>query len=534
MRLGALFLAWLLSGWAVVALCAPAQVEAQRLRRLPPVVANDEGRQFPSRPGTGSLSSRTESRQDHAAPAPPPSNAALHRRVAGLEAELNALKIDLSPKSARLRDTTPVRQADFELEEVGPGGITCHECFEPLDTVDSECELCEPYRWNHHFNEILNRPRYPTVEWSGFLQLDTGWVGQDETNVATVGDFESSTGLRRVRLRIGGEARENATYVVDLDFAANGHPSFRDVMLSFHEVPVLQNLHFGYFQQPFGADALTSGRELLFLERPLPFAFDPFRQTGFNSQGTWNEENGTWAVSGFRFPTDEFGVNVGSSGGWAMAARATYLPIYASDGATLVHVGLDHSIGDPGDNVVRYQIQPGFFVTDPTQMPVDDPVPVFVDTGNIPTETFNLFNAELAGAVGPLLLQSEVRYSVIDQIGGGGLLFGGAYFQMGYVLTGERHTYDREVGIFERVVPTEDWQLGRGGGAWELALGWSYIDLNDKNIAGGRLQTLIAGVNWYIGPHARFVINVIRAYLDDPTFGPSQATIAALRTQAEF
>lgn len=38
--------------------------------------------------------------------------------------------------------------------------------------------------------------------------------------------------------RADGNIQEATSYVIDLDFAASGHPSFRNVGLTFHDVPV--------------------------------------------------------------------------------------------------------------------------------------------------------------------------------------------------------------------------------------------------------------------------------------------------------
>ena len=65
---------------------------------------------------------------------------------------------------------------------------------------------------------------YPTVHWSGFLQVDSGWFIQDSASKAAVGDFEDKLGLRHVRLRAYGNIRRATSYVIDLDFAAAGHP----------------------------------------------------------------------------------------------------------------------------------------------------------------------------------------------------------------------------------------------------------------------------------------------------------------------
>lgn len=378
----------------------------------------------------------------------------------------------------------------------------------------------------------VREPEYPTLRWSGFLQLDSGWITQDDVNTATVGSISSQTGLRRVRLRASGDVRANTSYVVDLDFAASGHPSFRDVALAVHDVPALQNVRLGYFKQPFGMDGETSGQELLLLERQSPFAFAPFRQTGVSTYGQFDDDVGTYAVSAFVFPTDSFGVNTGDSGGWSMATRTTVLPVEFRDDC-LVHLGAGYVVGNPSDNTVRYAIQPSFFVTDPDDFSSSS-VPTFVDTGPIRANVFHLFNFELAYLNGPFRVQSELRYAVVDRRGGSMVGFGGGYVQLGYVLTGETPDYDRRRGIFHRVLPDREIGRGRGWGAVEATFGWAYIDLNDDDIRGGQMHTPTIGANWYVNEHAKFVFNVIPVLLTDPVLGDSNAVVFAGRAQVSF
>ena len=399
---------------------------------------------------------------------------------------------------------------------------------------DDDCEICLPVDWQHRLANLLCKPQYPTHELGGFLQLDIGWVSQDEANRATVGDVHNAAGLRRVRLHVKGDINAFTNYVVDLDFAGDGHPSFRDVMITFRQLGLLQQNHFGYFKQPFGLSAMSSNREMLFLERPLNFAFDPFRQLGIGTHNVLDDDRGTAALSVYRFPTDNFANNNGDNGGWAAAGRITYLPVFEDNGDVLVHTGIGYSFGDPGDDVVRYAIQPGFFVSDDPTSPGRTSVPVFVDTGRIPTENFNLAALELGGAAGPLTLQSEVTTSLVHQTNGPFLNFWAAYVWLGYVLTGDRRTYHLDRGVFGAVDPVNDFEWGCGGGSWELALGWSYIDLNDRNIAGGDLQSLAVGLNWRLNPSVVVKFNVIRALMDDPTIGTSAATLAGMRLQASF
>jgi phosphate-selective porin OprO/OprP len=379
------------------------------------------------------------------------------------------------------------------------------------------------------------RSDYPTLGWGGFLQFDTGLVSQDDANKAAVGDIQAQTGLRRVRLRASGLVRSDISYVVDLDFAASGHPSFRDVMFTVHDRPVVDNLSVGYFQQPFGLDAMSSGRDLMLMERQLPFAFAPFRQPGMRSYGTAADQRITWSHSAFAYPTDSFGVSEGDRGGWAYAARCTGLAIDVPEYRALLHVGGSYCFEDPGNDAVRYAIQPGFFVTDPGDMGSGN-IPVFVDTGLIPTQNVNLFDAELVAMWGPITFQAEAVRSLVNAETGPQLSFGSASAKLGYVLTGESHHYHRRRGVVGGVVPFNETTslFDPLGGAWEATAGWAWIDLNDESIQGGEMQTAIVGLNRYMNSFTKLQLNVIRTLLDDPTSGDSAATVVALRAQAEF
>ncbi len=387
------------------------------------------------------------------------------------------------------------------------------------------------YEFDRHEKLIFSKgsDQYPTLHWSGFLQLDSGWVIQDEGTTDAVGSVNAETGLRRVRLRVGGKVREGTSYVVDLDFAASGHPSFRDVAVIFSDPDNLQNLEAGYFKQPFGMDAESSGRELLLLERQLPFAFAPFRQTGVRAFGTFADDQGTFALSAYRTPTDSFGVSSGNNGGWGFATRDTFLIIDRGD--SLLHIGFGYSLGNPANDRVRYAVEPGFFVGDPTDNSGTG-IPTFVDTGPIPTHTFHLFNVELAAQCGPFRAQSEYRWSHVDRPGASSVNFSGGYFQLGFLLTGESATYNRKRGIFTGVIPQHE--FGDRLGAIEFVTGWSVIDLNDKDIAGGRMQTLTFGLNWYINDFARVMLNAIPVTLDTPGVGRGESLVLATRLQLEF
>lgn len=196
-----------------------------------------------------------------------------------------------------------------------------------------------------------------------------------------------------------------------------------------------------------GFDAMTSGRELLLLERQIRFTFVPFQQTGVGAYGTAFEEDATWSVSGFRFPTDSFGVSQGDAGGWGYANRLTFLPYDNERDDKLLHVGGSYSFVNPGTDSVRYAIEPGFFVIDPTDQANATSVPAFVDTGDLPTENVNLAGVELAAQWGPLNARAEAIGAFVDQIDQPSVGFYGVAAKVALILTGKTHPYDRQRGV---------------------------------------------------------------------------------------
>ena len=378
---------------------------------------------------------------------------------------------------------------------------------------------------------------FPKVKMGGFFQADWGGVYQDAVNRATLGDIQNGAGFRRARLNAHGDAWQDVGYMIEFDFTFLNRFNIMDIYLDLRNQPGFNRLRIGHWRQPFGMDGLTSVKELTFLERALPFAFFPFRQTGIGFQNHSADESATWALSGYRFQVDPFGSSVGDDGGYGLATRLTALPLATPDGARLIHLGTGFSINDPGSNQIRFRNQPEFFVGQSGGLlPAGAPsaLPVFVDTGAIAATTTNLFNVEAAMVIDSLYMQSEIVYARVGQPAGPTLAFSGAYVHAGYFLAGETRQYNRSAGVFGRVKPRRDYAPGCGGGAWEIAARWSYLDLNDATVLGGRLNDLTFGLNWYLNPRTKFQANYIHAFLTDPILGDSDADILALRAQVDF
>jgi phosphate-selective porin len=63
------------------------------------------------------------------------------------------------------------------------------------------------------------------------------------------------------------------------------------------------------------------------------------------------------------------------------------------------------------------------------------------------------------------------------------------------------------------VVPIENafcrqdgcWNFGRG--AWEVLARYNYLNMDSKGVNGGVLNGIVLGVNWYLNPKCRFMVD---------------------------
>lgn len=375
------------------------------------------------------------------------------------------------------------------------------------------------------------KTKYPTIVVSGCASIDAIWWSQDEANRAVVGDAQDTAGFRRSRLGALGNLTENVTYKMEYDFAFPGRPNFTDVWVDVGELPT-GHFRVGQWKQPFGMEPATSFRELMFMERSLVLALEPFRQIGVGLYNQVLDQRATWAVSGYRFPTNVYG-NVAGDNGYGMSTRETML-LYADSCNNVVHLGAGYTYNEPVGNTYRIRETPevGFTSADANNV-TDFPIPFFVDTGVLPCDSFQAFGAEFATGFGSMVFQSEYVHAVFTEPDGTKLNFPSAYAQVGYVLTGERRLYNKTTAAFQRVVPNRN--FGKGGlGALEVAARYSTIDLNDLPVQGGYLQDITFGVSWYLNRYTRFEFNYIHPMLDRPIGNGTDADIFATRAQFDF
>jgi phosphate-selective porin OprO/OprP len=365
------------------------------------------------------------------------------------------------------------------------------------------------------------------VYWSDGLRLET----RDKSVKLKIGGrlmydvaFFDDTGMtdsaevRRGRLYFAGTMGKHCEFKMQFDFVG-GDADLKDAYLRFRNIPVVGNITLGHFDEPFGLEQCTSTKYITFMERALPFeAFSPCSNWGVKLHNTALDGRVTWQVGLFA-DTDDYGTWTGEDR-YALTGHLTGLPVYEDEGRRLVHVGFSYSYRAVG-GAVRYRSRPEAHLA-----------PRLVDTGSIAADNASLFGGEAAVVLGSFSFQAEYM-GAIAGTGERNLCFSGFYTQASYLLTGEHRPYSKPSGSFGRVKPLRPFCNGEGPGAWEVAARYSYVDLNDGGVGGGRLRDYTLGINWYLNNNVRLMWNyvcaqVARSGLDET------AHILQMRVQVDF
>jgi phosphate-selective porin OprO/OprP len=384
---------------------------------------------------------------------------------------------------------------------------------------------------------------FPKINMTGVFQLDAAYFSQSEESIATLGDIEDGMGFRRARLAASVSMTDRVSMLMEFDFA-QAQPRFVDVWGQISDTP-FGNIRIGRYRQPFGMAELTSVRHLPFLERPTIFALAPFRQSGIMLFDNAFDEQATWAISGFRALSDNFGNVYGEDGGYGTAERVTALLIDHGD-TGIVHVGVAHSYMQPGRNQLLYASQDEIFVGQqpnlgPSGLSVSPlvGVPPFVNTGVFNVDDVHLFNVEGAMSIGRGVIESEYRWANVHLPNGENATVHGGYAQARFMLSGETIAYNRGAGVFGDINPDNPLDIRSGGlGAFEIATRLSFLDLNPlaENVPGPgrRLTSTSVALNWYWWDNAKAQFEYVNGQLNDLTLGDSDSNTFASRVQFDF
>lgn len=383
-------------------------------------------------------------------------------------------------------------------------------------------------------------PKFETVDKditfaiSGRIHNHYGDVIASDDLKDAFGEIDDSRAFfRRARLGVAGTFHHHFGFKMEFDFAG-GDANFTDVFVEAYKLPALGTLTVGHFKEPMSVDEMTSTNNNWFIERSLPNeAFYPGRNTGMMFRNSVLDKHLTYALAGVvdtgNFGDDEFEddpVQNDTDSTYILVAHLHGSPWV--QGKDAVHVGLSYQHLFLNEGTLRYRARPETAVTNTR----------FVDTGDLDADGADLLVGEFAAVHGPWNFVAEYFWNPVD-LGEDRVNLNGYYALVSYFLTGESRPYNPEKGGFGSVKPLDpmDFKDGVGIGAWEMALRYSFLDLDDdgEGIDGGRERNVTVGLNWYPIAPLRFMLDYTWANIDDRTVdGVTLDNQAAHIIQARF
>jgi phosphate-selective porin OprO/OprP len=418
-------------------------------------------------------------------------------------------------------DSSASSSTDYKLKEKAQEG--------------KEGKLGFHYYWDDGFR-IDSPGKKLRVKMNLLINVDAGNIDADDDLDDAFPDLEGSTiELRRFQLHVSGTVSDSMDFKAQFEFSDDEF-NMKDLWYGFNQVPHLGHLRIGHLKEPFSLEELTGSQSITFMERSLPTrAFAPGRNAGIRIDNAGLGKRLHWSLGAFlsigdlKNEDDLFDV-FNEHSGYDLTARIGGIPWYSENAEKLVHLGASYShfFRDDGDSDARLRAssRPESFLTDER----------LVDTGEVFTDGADLTDIEVAIVSGPFSLQGELFHIFTDAEGDPH--YWGFYIYGSFFLTGESRQYDVSKATFTPEEPEHGFRPRKGRwGAWEIAFRYSYIDLNDKGIRGGKEKNLTAGLNLYMGPKVRLMFNYVHARVEDraePYIHDKSADIFQTRFQITF
>lgn len=356
------------------------------------------------------------------------------------------------------------------------------------------------------------------LKFGGRLMWDNAFFFQDQALEDSFGILTNGTQFRRVRFYNEGDIYQNIKFKVQLDFAG-GSVGFRDVFIELKKIPVLGSIKVGQFKEPFRYEELTSSNNITFIERTFPSDYSVSRNNGVMFGNNLLNNRMSWAAGFFR-NADGAGNDRNAGNAYNITTRLTGLPYISEDKSKLVHLGLGYTYRDPENRSYSIASRPEAHMANR-----------YVSTGLISDiNAINIIGTELLMIRGSFSFLGEYVQSNVsmNDLAKEAYIFSTYHAQISYFLTGERKNYSSSG--FKGITPKKDFGTESGAGAWEVALRYSSNDLNSGDIEGGQLDCITLGLNWYLNPVSRIMLNYTLAQRQDI----GNASIFQTRVQLAF
>ncbi|PCJ00503.1 MAG: hypothetical protein COB14_04380 [Alphaproteobacteria bacterium] len=330
----------------------------------------------------------------------------------------------------------------------------------------------------------------------GRVMVDYASMNEDD-----LGGKGNASELRRARLFVKGTAFTDFGYKLQLDFGSAGKDgksvAMKDAYIQYNGWKPAK-ITLGNHKMPFGLEELTSSKYITFIERSAASeAFGVGRKNGL-SIGT---SGSNWTLKGAVHMNGTLANNSGQDEDFGYGARVTFAPL--SEKTQVIHLGAafhHQEFGNEAGEELQLEVRPEVHTAGKIFKSYEDKF-----------EDMNQYGLEAAAVFGPFSVQAEYVHASFNAIDGSEDQDLESFYVYGsYFITGESRKYKK--GEFSRVKPKSI--VGQGGtGAWEVALRYSDLDLEDNGLGNAGDVTTI-GLNWYATPTVRVMANYTSADVD--------------------
>ena len=348
------------------------------------------------------------------------------------------------------------------------------------------------------------------------IMENTRWLSNDPINEEQVGDLNEYEGgtFRGFRVGVGGTFNFKKPWTYVFTFGT------RAFERGFEQGNLDEFVLYDYrVDIPIGSATLSLGKtkETISISRLSAMIYEPSQQErasvadgllparniGITINNSFVKERMTWAAGIFN-NWYEVGRSF-SDNPTVFTGRITAVPYLSEDESNLLHLGIAGRYSNAGGGI-RYNSKTEIF---------SGPVSVDTDLLDDVGSTFH-YGLEMAWRKGPFIILGEYIQSSVNSTAYNDPTFKGYYVVASYVLTGEMRRYNKRSGLFKRVNVANGINSG-GWGEWEVYSRWSSIDLNDKGIDGGEMNTFSLGLNWH--PISAIQVNINYRYSTLDRFG---------------
>jgi len=327
----------------------------------------------------------------------------------------------------------------------------------------------------------------------------------DRDVAATTGTTE----FRRARLTLQGKAM-GWEYKMEQDFAAGTNlDGLRDLFIAKNALG--GKFTIGQFKPYRSMEELTSSNEILMMERPFSSATGLFNGRQ-HQQGVGYLRAGENYTAGLSLFNLRSAAGVRNEGVGA-AGRVTWTPINGENNT--LHLGGWFSVEDLNNGSATT-------TASATYAGRRGPSQTIASVTGASGDKITAYGAEIAGSFGPAFFQGEYVQSTFEQPFTADQDVNSWYLQGSWMLNGGHKPYKAATGFFGSP------KVGDKG-LWELTA--RYDTIENKDIANREATSWLLGVNYYVNPNLRFMLNYTQG---ENEVNGDETGQYALRTQFAF